>query len=67
MEATQPLEAIAALGPCSWQGGAQDMALLQTGLFKVSAVPFLQVVLHMREGGVRQFYACVLDQNTALV
>lgn len=67
MEATQPLEALAALGPCSWQGGAQDMAPLQTGLFKVSAVLFLQVVLHMKEGGVRQFHACVLDQNTALV
>lgn len=45
------MEALAALGPCSWQGGAQALALLQAGLFKVSAAPFLQVVLPYETGG----------------
>lgn len=51
VEAAQPLEALAALGPCSCQGGAQALALLQAGLFKVSAAPFLQVVLPHETGG----------------
>lgn len=50
LEARQPLEALAAMRPCCWQGGARCLAPLQAGLFRISAVAFLQVMLSHEPG-----------------
>lgn len=63
LEAGQPLEALAAMGPCPWQAGAQGLAP-QAELFRVHAVTFLQVVFSHEAG--RQFHASVFGSKFCL-